>query len=402
MLRQLVFHGKKTVPASLRRDLWTPYFSLHFPSSYSGLLAYHQLRELSLQRQLQPPDYLIKTTIQTASKEQRAKMTKEEEEKWDEEHEGKPYPDGRAEMAHRRERARKLMSQKATSVADVAFVVDLMQREGHLRSAASVEELMKQRRTERLEEASKRRTKKLRAEWRKEEKREQWYMDMTRKVQEGTKWGLDMYSARRISLEYGGLIVDPRIGRARVLLPGRGGSAKEIESGNADEREGVQESDTMAVTTSPTTEPSSSSLSSSPPPDVRILWSDLRDATFAASWPGIVSHGELERLAVSRRPGRRGGDAPSVFVERSVHVMGGMKMAGAEEWMRGSQSRTLWAGEEEGRENTEGDGVEGDESGKSREEQTNDLERESVFVEPPPPRRKGVIGWVKGRLGMAA
>ncbi|ERF71707.1 hypothetical protein EPUS_05579 [Endocarpon pusillum Z07020] len=410
ILRQLVFHGKKTVPASLRRDLWTPYFSLHFPSSYSGLLAYHQLRELSLQRQLQPPDYLIKTTIQTASKEQRAKMTREEEEKWDEEHEGKPYPDGHAQMAHRRERARKLMNQKATSVADVAFVVDLMQREGHLRSAASVEELMKQRRAERLKEASKRRTKKLRAEWRKEEKREQWYIDMTRKVQEGTKWGLDMYSARRISLEHGGLIVDPRIGRARVTLPGREGDAKEIESGNAEEREGAQESDTRAVTTSPTTEPSSSSLSSSsssssspppppPPPAVRILWSDLRDATFAASWPGIVFHGELERLAVSRRPGRRSGDAPPVFVERSVHVMGGMKMGGDEEWMRGSQSRTLWADEDEdGREDTEGDGVEGDESRKSRKER----ERESVSVEPPPPRRKGVIGWVKGRLGMAA
>lgn len=227
-------------------------------------------------------------------------------------------------------------------------------------------------------------------------------MDMTRKVQEGTKWGLDMHSARRISLEHGGLIVDPRIGRARVLLPGREGGAKEIESGNADEREGAQESDTLAVTNSPTAEPSSSSLSSSPP-GVRILWSDLRDATFAASWPGIVSHGELERLAVSRRPGRRSGDAPAVFVERSVHVMGGMKMGGDEEWMRGRQSRTLWAAEEEERENTEGDGVEGDESGKSREEQTHDLERDGVLIEPPrPPRRKGVIGWVKGRLGMAA
>ena len=335
-------------------------------------------------------------------------MTKEEEEKWDEEHEGEPYPDGHAQMANRRDRARKLMSQKATSVADVAFVVDLMQQEGQLRSTASVEELMKQRRAERLEEVSKRRTKKLRAEWRKEEKREQRYRDMTMKVQEGTKWGLDMYSARRISLEHGGLIVDPSIGRARVILPGREGDAREIESENAEAREGAQGSDTMAVTTSPAAEPSSSSSlssssSSSPPPGVRILWSDLRDATFAASWPGTVSHGELERLAVSRRPGRRSADAPPVFVERSVHVMGGMKMGGDEEWMRGRQSRTLWAEdeEEEGREDTEGDGVEGEESRKSRDEQMHDLERQGVVIEPPR-RRKGVIGWVKGRLGLAA
>lgn len=339
-------------------------------------------------------------------------MTKKEEEKWDEEHEGQPYPDGRARMVHKRDRAKKLMSQKATSVADVAFVVDLMQQEGHLRSAASVEELMKQRRAERLEAASKRRTKKLRSEWRKDEKREQWYKDMTRKVQEGTKWGLDMYSARRISLEHGGLIVDRQIGRARVLLPGREADAKDNENKSTEE-EGAQEVDTTAVTTSPTTEPtppSSSSSSSSPPPGVHILWSDLRDATFAASWPETVSHAELERIAVSRRPGRSGADAPPVFVERSVHIMGGMRMGGDDEtWMRGRQSRTLWAEDQEvlaeGAGDKDGDGLGGGGAGESRDGQTAGLRREDVLVEqqqPPPPRRKGVLGWVRGRLGMAA
>ncbi len=324
-------------------------------------------------------------------------MTVEEEDKWDEEKEGKEYPDGHAELLNRRDRARTLMSQKATSVADVAFVVDLLQKEGHLRSAASVEELMKQRRAERLEAASKRRTKKLRSEWKKEEKREQWYRDMTRKVQEGTKWGLDMYSARRISLEHGGLIVDPKLGRTRVLLPGREGDAQAKEGESIDEREEAQKADTTAVATSPTTEST---------PQVRILWSDLRDATFAASWPETVSHAELERLAVSRRPGRTGADAPAVFVERSVHVMGGMKTGSDETWMRGRQSRTLWAKEEEevleGQGKGDGDGAEGAEAAEGRDgQQTAGLEGEGVVI-PTRPRQKGVIGWVRGRLGMAA
>ncbi len=325
-------------------------------------------------------------------------MTEEEEKKWDEENEGEVYPDGRARMAHRRDRAKTLMGQKATSVADVAFVVDLMQKEGHLRSAASVEELMKQRKAERLEAASKRRTKKLRAERRKEEKREQWYRDMTRKVQEGTKWGLDMHSARRISLEHGGLIVEPKLGRTRVLLPGREGDAQPKESESSEEREGAQEANTKTVATSPTTDSSPSSPSPSPL-QVRILWSDLRDATFAASWPETVSHAELERLAVSRRPGRRAADARPVFVERTVHVMGGMKMGGHEDeaWMRARQSRTLSAVDEG---STEADGLQGAEAVESHDGQMAGLQREDVVVQPP--RRKGVIGWVKGRLGMAA
>lgn len=55
----MVFHGKKTVPTSLRRDHWRPYFSIHFPQNpagaHKGLLVFRELRELSLKRQLDPP-----------------------------------------------------------------------------------------------------------------------------------------------------------------------------------------------------------------------------------------------------------------------------------------------------------------------------------------------------------
>ncbi len=70
-------------------------------------------------------------------------------------------------------------------------------------------------------------------------------------------------------------------------------------------------------------------------------------------------------------------------------MIGGMRMGGDEAWMRGMQSRSLV--EEE----VQGEG-EGDEPGKSRDDRMDDL------LVKPPPRKKGVIGWVKGRLGIAA
>lgn len=394
-LSQLVFHGKKTVPASLRRDLWTPYFSLHFPSSYSGLLAYHRLRELSLQRQLQPPDNLVMMKTQTVTKKDRARMSKEEEEKWDEENEGKPVPDGYQRLASRRARARSLMMQKATSVADVAFVVDLMQREGTLLVPASVEQMTEARRAKRLDQVGMRRRKRLSGGWMHEDMREKGYKEMARRVQEGTKWGLDMYAAKRIATEHGGIVVDPFLGRARVVLPGRQGEeASQVETA------GQQVADnTTAVTTMNTREP---------PLQVVIFWSDLRDATYAAKWPDVVSHGELERLAVSRRAvGDGTAQRQTHFTDRSVHVIGGMKIQGDDGWMRRTASSST-LGMQQTLDDNGGGGGGGEDArrqgtglGKSREQQVEDLEKEGVIVDPSP-RRRGIFGWVKGRLGLAA
>ena len=390
ILSQLVFHGKKTVPASLRRDLWTPYFSLHFPSSYSGLLAYHQLRELSLQRQLQPPDHLVMMKTQTATKEDRARMSKEEEERWDKENEGKPFPDGYQRLANRRVRARILMMQRATSVADVAFVVDLMQQEGNLLVPASVEQMTKARRAKRLDEVGKRRRKRLSEGWVHEEMREKGYQEMARRVQEGTKWGLDMYAAKRIATEHGGIVVDPFPGRARVVLPGRQGEASQVEAA------GEQAANTTAVTTTNTPEP---------PPEVLIFWSDLRDATFAPKWPEVVSHGELERLAVSRRAvGDATAQKQTHFTDRSVHVIGGRKVEGDDGWMRRTSSSSSLGMQQALDGNGDGGGdarSRGTGSGKSREQQTAELEKQGVVVDPSLQRR-GILGWVKGRLGLAA
>jgi Transcriptional regulation of mitochondrial recombination len=460
----LVFHGKKTVPASLRRDLWSPYFSMHLPSSHTGLLAYHQLRELSLQRQLSPPDSLSMTTIERASKAMRAKMSKEQEETWDEEREGQPYRDGLPRLKFRRERAKALMQQKATSVADVAFVIELLQREGHMLSPSAGEERVEARRARRLQMAGKRRRKKLRKLWTGLEGRKKKHEEKRMQVQEGTKWGLEKYAAKRIALEHGGVVVDPYLGRTKVLLPGNAdkeeepealylkldevaGAGEEVEltdkssattanvSGKAAQSDSASDTSTVISEKEeqPTSEPPDTTAAtpktpSSPAFPVRIFWSDLRDAAYAAKWPQIVLHGELERMAVSRSAtrDREGNVGVPHFRDRSVHVIGVGKIAGdagGDAWMRGGYSQggtfakekevVMDSGKRVERDN--GDGLKGgDKDGepgvgsdldpdasKSREEQTEQLERDGVVVEPPPQNR-GLWGWAKRRLGLAS
>ena len=58
----MINHGKKTVPADLRRDMWVPYYSVHFGEARIGLHAYRLLREFSMQRQLAPPPEMITVT----------------------------------------------------------------------------------------------------------------------------------------------------------------------------------------------------------------------------------------------------------------------------------------------------------------------------------------------------
>ncbi|KAJ5966186.1 hypothetical protein N7481_012900 [Penicillium waksmanii] len=103
LLRQMVYHGKKTVPAELRRDMWVPYYSVHFGDARLGLRAYQLLREFSLQRQLAPPAEMITEFDKINLKRIGQTMEK-------------------------RERARVLMNQKATSVADIAAALNIQDK----------------------------------------------------------------------------------------------------------------------------------------------------------------------------------------------------------------------------------------------------------------------------------
>ncbi|KAJ9303011.1 hypothetical protein DTO271G3_385 [Paecilomyces variotii] len=122
VLSQLVYHGKKTVPATLRKDMWVPYFSAHFNEKKVGLRAYHLLREFSMQRQLAPPREMI--TITEEFLQQKRPRDPNEAKKFDEEYQGKL-----GWLMDKKQRARVLMDQKATSVADLAAVLAIQEEE---------------------------------------------------------------------------------------------------------------------------------------------------------------------------------------------------------------------------------------------------------------------------------
>ena len=129
MMEQLLFHGKKTVPAALRRDVWRPHFSIHFPrtpaGAEKGLRVYRELRELTLKRQLDPPKEVRIATEEDVERAKRSLGPKMQE-KLDNISTHRGADRGKFVMPVPGKRlpqflvAKRLMNQKATSVADVA------------------------------------------------------------------------------------------------------------------------------------------------------------------------------------------------------------------------------------------------------------------------------------------
>ncbi|KAJ5894280.1 hypothetical protein N7495_005971 [Penicillium taxi] len=122
MLRQMVFHGKKTVPAQLRRDMWAPFYSVHFSDPRLGLRAYQLLREFSLQRQLSPPQEMITVTKEFLALKRPKDPAQAED--FDKMHNTRI-----GVSMTKKERARTLMDQKATSVADIAAVLAIQEED---------------------------------------------------------------------------------------------------------------------------------------------------------------------------------------------------------------------------------------------------------------------------------
>jgi hypothetical protein len=100
-LDQLPFLGKKTVPSRLRKDLWTPFAMIYFPSPDAGLAAYRKLREF---RRLHETTYDLADITEKEGK-----------------HKGSLLPT--------KKRGKVLMNQKANSIADMAAVL-LQQEQG--------------------------------------------------------------------------------------------------------------------------------------------------------------------------------------------------------------------------------------------------------------------------------
>ncbi|KAI9837396.1 MAG: hypothetical protein M1837_002984 [Sclerophora amabilis] len=108
-LKQIPYLGKKTVPASLRKDLWHPLASLSFPHPQQGLHAFRQLRE-------------FKRLHELAWNKEDFKSSKNP-----------------GVMMSKKERGKKLMNQKANSIADMAAVLKLQERAGKEPSVAEPE-----------------------------------------------------------------------------------------------------------------------------------------------------------------------------------------------------------------------------------------------------------------------
>ena len=118
----MIFHGKQTVPSKLRKDMWLPFYSVHFDNAKQGLRAYHLLREFSLQRQLSPPLEMITVTKQLLDWKRPTDPHKAKE--FD-----AKYVHQIGQLMPRQWRKRAVMDQRATSVADIAAVIAIQEQE---------------------------------------------------------------------------------------------------------------------------------------------------------------------------------------------------------------------------------------------------------------------------------
>ncbi|KAJ5367559.1 hypothetical protein N7541_001500 [Penicillium brevicompactum] len=117
VLKQCVYHGKKTVPAEVRKDMWAPYFSVHFNEAQVGLNVYNLLRQFALLRQLSPPKEMI--TVTKEFLDSKRPTDPRDQKEWDDHNMGRL-----GHIMKKKERAKVLMDQKATSIADVAFALE--------------------------------------------------------------------------------------------------------------------------------------------------------------------------------------------------------------------------------------------------------------------------------------
>ncbi|KAK2873612.1 hypothetical protein FQN49_002236 [Arthroderma sp. PD_2] len=225
VLSQLLYHGKKTIPASLRKDMWVPYFSIHFPTPSLGLEAYKLLREFSLRRQLEPPTSII--TNSKESLERKRPRDPAEAKKWDEK-----WNPRLGQIMMKKDRARVLMDQKATSIADTAAVLAIQ---------AEREEQQKKKEGE---------------DGQPEEKK---------LSQRGRRRAIRIQKQK----EAHEAVLRQRLDELEKSMSSRGIQAKiDMEGELAEYKVGDGE--------------------------VKVLWTDLQDAQYARSWPDTVHHGELE------------------------------------------------------------------------------------------------------------
>lgn len=360
-MEQLQYHGKKTVPAAIRRDMWTPYFSIKFPptdfGADSGQIAYRRLRELSLQRQLSPPTDMVTTTQEDIDKLKLKTNPVDIKTMLDERDIRLPVV---GQRLPKKMRAKRLMDQKATAVADVAFVLHL-----YLEGLTPKErvEMRVARFNQRMSNMGRRGRSRLQKIKLLEARKRDYIKALASQVRSiSDKKGhlpLDKHAAARLSSEYQGKITAS--GGLTNLVSIESAKAErateaEIQGNIADVQAQIdalltgQQSPSEALPTKkrarpvkeaePLTDVKSVGANTrdrihamfatkkiSDPveetealPTVKVMWADMRDGTYASEWPEAVLHGELERWATSAKVGGSR--------ERNIHVIGAEEGSG--------------------------------------------------------------------------
>ncbi|KAI1935205.1 hypothetical protein LOZ66_005335 [Ophidiomyces ophidiicola] len=239
VLSQMIYHGKKTVPASLRKDMWVPFFSVHFPSPAAGIAAFKMLREFAVQRQLAPPAAAITNTTESlARRRPRDPLAARQ---WD-----ATWTPRLGQIMPKKLRARALMDQKSTSVADLAAVLAL-----HAPTLAQTHPLPDP--------------------------------DLQRQLADRQKKKSLSHTARKrlVAARAREAAVEDRV-RQRIATLERALSRQAKGKGVAAAAAAVRVDD-RAVLGAHAVEPG----------QVKVLWTDLHDAVHAADWPPFVMHGEL-------------------------------------------------------------------------------------------------------------
>lgn len=352
-------------------------------------------------------------------------------------------------------RAKKLMSQRATSVADVAFVLGLQAEAPDPEEAARLKEERRAAWWDNISRGAKARARKrAKLQEGKEEQLEK-RRQIAMKAERGGV-GLNSDAAKRIAMEYRGVLAPS--GHKVDLTQREEGIIGDVATGEERDQERVDESRASrsgdAVTTaqgkrerdksSPqiagtsSTDPSEASIDEEPSThslataaavraavkneeesrEVRVLWADLRDAAYAERWPETVVHAELERMAVAKGKRMVAGGTKELLVprSRSVHVIGGQKGSGGyldqDELEESKHQLTQWyealdphaeRGEDraaEGSSEGAAAAAEGGETNKEyytrRQDAADALREKGIEVEPP---RRGLWSRAKGLFG---
>lgn len=414
--------------------------AIRFPSTYTGLIAYHRLRELSLQRQLAPPADLVTTTKYYKTETEKRKESATDAIEFELEKEGKEFEDGLPQLLPQQGRAKKLMFQRETAVADVAFVVQSLEEGGFLVFQRQAHSLLEQRQQKRLirvkrpkQEAHKgvlrpteglaqvaveqqpeepvpadneqhsrgsanvnneeqawewvgpgiRRRRRLKKEYDKIQRLLRSTKEAQEIISQGTKWGLERQTARRIALQHDCMVVDDSLAHTKVSFrPG----TRVVDSGEGQEK---------AATSFDVSKEENDKLG------VLIFWSDPRDATYARAWPGAVSHGQLERKSFniitpkskassSAKPRPMPSTHRHSIVNQSVHDFGrGIEMASNDPTSKRPAPRKTAKPRPV---NVKDD--------KDQEMEGAKVMPDNVVVLEQQHGAKGVWGWVRGKLGL--